>query len=515
MLKLSDLALRPDLQLGPMLVSPSRRLVEGPGGHAHLEPLIMQVFLLLLGAAGKVVTRTELFDQCWGGVIVGDDSLNRTIAKVRRAGAQVAPGLYEIETIPRTGYRMTGEILALLNGAAIEVEDSSPVSRRTLIGVSAAAAAAAGGTGLWWLNRPRSDPRFEAVMARGDAAFRNGFAFEQADIRSNENPDMVELYGEAVRLQPESAKAWGLLAYFRAGLADEAAAQDSGMRVVDAQEAMRRALALDPTEPNARVAMYLLEGRMLDWVARDRQLREILKTDPQNLVAMAELMPLVQAAGLTRESWMWNERILRASPLSRAFLVVRCLKLWILGRIRESDNVIDRVRGLWPDYWFGIYARFITFALTDRPRAARAMLDGFNDKLRGSSGYPMWSAALEALETRTPSAIEAARVACLDIARKSPPLVNDMVMLLCALGLKDAAFEVTNGFLLWRGKIVSANQANGKEMDDYNRRMTQWLFTPPVAIMRSDPRFQKLCDDFGLTAYWRSRGVKPDYQVYV
>ena len=89
MLKLSDLALRPDLQLGPMLVSPSRRLVEGPGGHAHVEPLIMQVFLLLLDAGGKVVTRNELFDQCWGGVMVGDDSLNRAIAKVRRTGAQV------------------------------------------------------------------------------------------------------------------------------------------------------------------------------------------------------------------------------------------------------------------------------------------------------------------------------------------------------------------------------------------------------------------------------------------
>jgi DNA-binding winged helix-turn-helix (wHTH) protein len=116
MLKLSDLALRPDLQLGPMLVSPSRRLVEGPGGHAHVEPLIMQVFLLLLDAGGRVVTRTQLFDQCWGGVIVGDDSLNRAIAKVRRTGAQVAPGLFEIETIPRTGYRLTGEILQHFNG---------------------------------------------------------------------------------------------------------------------------------------------------------------------------------------------------------------------------------------------------------------------------------------------------------------------------------------------------------------------------------------------------------------
>ena len=45
MLKLSDLALRPDFQIGPMLVSPSRRLVEGPGGFVHVEPLIMQVLL--------------------------------------------------------------------------------------------------------------------------------------------------------------------------------------------------------------------------------------------------------------------------------------------------------------------------------------------------------------------------------------------------------------------------------------------------------------------------------------
>jgi hypothetical protein len=44
--------------------------------------------------------------------------------------------------------------------------------------------------------------------------------------------------------------------------------------------------------------------------------------------------------------------------------------------------------------------------------------------------------------------------------------------------------------------------------------MTQWLFTPPVAAMRADPRFGKLCDEFGLTAYWRARGVKPDYRVY-
>lgn len=89
-----------------------------------------------------------------------------------------------------------------------------------------------------------------------------------------------------------------------------------------------------------------------------------------------------------------------------------------------------------------------------------------------------------------------------------------MVMLLCAMGFKDAAFDVTDGFLLWRGKIISKNQVNGREVDDYVRHLTQWLFTPPLAIMRADPRFPKLCEDFGLTAYWRARNVKPDYQVY-
>ena len=98
--------------MGPLSISPSRRQIEGPAGQVHLEPIIMQVFLMMVDARGQVVTRTELFDQCWGGTIVGDDSLNRAIARVRRVAAECAPGLFEIETIPRTGYRLIGDILS-------------------------------------------------------------------------------------------------------------------------------------------------------------------------------------------------------------------------------------------------------------------------------------------------------------------------------------------------------------------------------------------------------------------
>ena len=122
-----------------------------------------------------------------------------------------------------------------------------------------------------------------------------------------------------------------------------------------------------------------------------------------------------------------------------------------------------------------------------------------------------WRATAEALETRSSSAIEAARRACFDVTNKTPWLTNQSVMILCALGLKDAAFDLTSGYILWRGKAISSA---ARDLNDYSRRMTQWLFTPPVAIMRADPRFNKLCDEFGLTAYWRARGLKPDYQVY-
>src|SRR4051812_6411877 len=132
MLKLADLAGRADFDAGPLRVSPARRLIEGPTGKAAVEPIVMKVFLLLLDASGTVVTRDELFGNAWGGVFVGDDSLNRAIAQVRKIAAETAPGLFEIETIPRTGYRLTGEIVRSMDHAPGEAEDGIWSRRRLM-----------------------------------------------------------------------------------------------------------------------------------------------------------------------------------------------------------------------------------------------------------------------------------------------------------------------------------------------------------------------------------------------
>src|SRR5215216_5022856 len=111
LLTTAELAARSDFGLGAAVVSPSTRKLRGPGGEVDVEPRVMQVLVVLADAEGAVVTRDALFRRCWGSPFVGDDSLNRSIATLRRIAEPVAPGLFDIETIPRTGYRLRSDIL--------------------------------------------------------------------------------------------------------------------------------------------------------------------------------------------------------------------------------------------------------------------------------------------------------------------------------------------------------------------------------------------------------------------
>ena len=304
MLKLADLAARPDFRVGPLLVSPSRRLVEGPGGQANLEPRVMQVFVLLLDADGKVVTRNQLFDQVWGGVMVGDDSLNRTVGAIRKLAAEIAGGSFEIETIPRTGYRLAGDI-ADFPGPREDERFGGRISRRRLIAGSGAAAIVAGG-GLWWAERRRREASFDRLLDQIGERFNN----------TDFDEDTRKLTERAVTRRPDSARAWGYLAGIRSVAAQTAPAGIETATVQKAVEAAEKALALDPNEPNALLAMFQLKGSTLDWLARDRTLRHIIALDPRNVLALTELVALLQAAGLNRESWTWNERALAIVPLS-------------------------------------------------------------------------------------------------------------------------------------------------------------------------------------------------------
>jgi Tol biopolymer transport system component/DNA-binding winged helix-turn-helix (wHTH) protein len=100
------LAQQSDFRLGAMLVKPSLREVGGDGRRQILEPRVMQVLVTLATMKGHVVSRDELIDACWGGRIVGEDAINRTIGRLRRL-CESFDGAFAIETVARVGYRLT------------------------------------------------------------------------------------------------------------------------------------------------------------------------------------------------------------------------------------------------------------------------------------------------------------------------------------------------------------------------------------------------------------------------
>ncbi len=94
-------------RLGPLAVDPpTRRLVHQDGREQFLEPRVMQVLVALLRAGGQIVSRDELIEACWRGVVVGDDALNRVTGRLRRITEGIGAGIFQIETIAKVGYRL-------------------------------------------------------------------------------------------------------------------------------------------------------------------------------------------------------------------------------------------------------------------------------------------------------------------------------------------------------------------------------------------------------------------------
>ena len=104
-----DLARVSAFRLGPITVEPALRQITAAQSET-LEPRVMQVLVVLAMANGAIVSRYDLVRQCWEGRIVGDDSINRVIARLRKVAEDHGDGALRIETITKVGYRLIGNV---------------------------------------------------------------------------------------------------------------------------------------------------------------------------------------------------------------------------------------------------------------------------------------------------------------------------------------------------------------------------------------------------------------------
>ena len=504
----ASLADVPDFTVGFAHVSPSTRTVSGPGGKAQAEPRVMQVLIVLADAAGTVVTRETLLERCWGGVYVGDDSLNRAIAGVRRLAAGIAANSFEIETIPRTGYRLLtraepaeeSDIRSALAETTSGPSARSFARRRVLAGGLAAAAA----LGIWLARKPAVDPA-EPLIEASRAVMRSGTP--QGQRRA------IALLEQAVRQVPDSAAAWGLLALTRARI-DEHNTAPTTPQAARIEEAARTALRLDPNNADASAALAVAVPYYGDWLAAERRFDAVLARHPDQLFVKDSRAFLLGAVGRMRESARYRLSFSSEDAFDPDLRTREIYAYWFLDRIAEADRAAHRGLAMWPRHagiWFG---RLWVLAGTGRFDRALAHID--DEAQRPALPPPMVAtlrSAMVAAKTGAPADIAAASRQVMTGVERSVAAVVNAMMLLNLMKQTDTAFSLAQAYYLEQGPIIAAvDWRPGQPLvPDQRRRKTNMLFTPTAAAMQRDPRFLPLMQDMGLVNYWRQRGVRPDF----
>ena len=146
-------------RLGPWTVLPQRGILRSDDLEHHLEPMVMDVLLVLAKRQGQVVTKDQLADEVWNGRFVADDALIVKIAALRQKLGDDSKDPTYIETIPRRGYRLKMPV------AALERQDAPystvSMSRRRFLPYAVAVAGLVLVGAYTWL--PEADRAVESV----------------------------------------------------------------------------------------------------------------------------------------------------------------------------------------------------------------------------------------------------------------------------------------------------------------------------------------------------------------
>ena len=101
----------PEYQCGDLRICPALGTITGAcGAMVRLGPVNMKVLATLLGRAGNIVSRAELFEAVWHRQVVSEDALTRCVSDIRSELRTFSGHDDWIETLPKRGYRWLTEV---------------------------------------------------------------------------------------------------------------------------------------------------------------------------------------------------------------------------------------------------------------------------------------------------------------------------------------------------------------------------------------------------------------------
>jgi DNA-binding winged helix-turn-helix (wHTH) protein/tetratricopeptide (TPR) repeat protein len=486
-------------------IEPPSCEVERDGVRETLEPRVMQALVLLARNAGEVVSREELIRFCWDDRIVSENAVNRVMSRIRTIAAGPGAGAFELQTIPKVGYRLT----ALGDGKSETSETvaaSGPTkaaaSRRTVIeGIFVAAAVA---TAVGWRQfRGSASNAAEELYSKGVEAQRQGL--------TEQNIQAVAFFREAVSADPENARAWGALALGYRHLLEGGSATDPEATAALSRSAAARALELDPGNADAQVALILIPPFFRNWTSMVTALRRALQHHPDHWLVWGNIGRILAETGRWREAVKTYDRAVALDqflPIARAR---QASTLWGSGRLQEADSTFARAAARWPGHpaiWFG---RFNFLALSGDPAQAIALAEQRGSRPVGvpDTTFELGVRLATALGDKSQASADQATQAIRENVGSGVLSVESAILYMSALGAIDAAYALLGDY--YSG---SPDPKGGRRpIAPLERRYTDFLFMPPTDPLRRDPRFARVTAAIGLDAYWRAAHAQPDYRA--
>jgi DNA-binding winged helix-turn-helix (wHTH) protein/tetratricopeptide (TPR) repeat protein len=500
-------------RLGEVEVYPSTRQIVRDGRSETLEPRVMQVLVALAEARGTVLTRSALSDRCWEGRIVGENAIDRVISRIRQVAAGIGMGSFHLETITKVGYRLiigdAPPASAVPIEPAVMTGRTPAIGRRLVLGGTVMlAAAGAGAAWLWRGEQPAgsASPLALDMYRRGLEARNQGWS---------ELSDQAQAYfRQAVEADPNFAEAWAALAlsYFLPLSREVGDRQQSS--AARGRSAAQRALALDPDLVEAQAALVLIPSSFRRWAAVEAGLRRLLDRQPSERflqwLLRFQLSRVLSEVGRIDESVDWLRQAVALNPYHPDGRSSLSWGYWAAGRLAEADSESERAIARWPKHPAIWLTRMGLLTYSGRPAAALALAsDRAGHPFQDDGRIALRSAAARALDSRRSADIERAVAMHLDSVGRSMENVPAATWLFAALGRIDTVFALCRAYFFNAGPYAHSPP---EPIGPLTRRSTGFLFLPPFAPVRADPRFPRLTEAVELESYWRSTRSIPDYR---
>lgn len=97
------------------MVEPIDGMISRGGDKTHLEPRVMDLLICLASKPGEVVSREELENSVWPGMVVGYDALASAIIKLRKAFDDDSKHPQIIQTVPKRGYKLIATVTSTVS----------------------------------------------------------------------------------------------------------------------------------------------------------------------------------------------------------------------------------------------------------------------------------------------------------------------------------------------------------------------------------------------------------------